>query len=78
MKWMSFLWNRKRREQVLSASATACPHRGGNTILMENYTTMGDDIRTYRCVRCQKEHAVDSGVALWKAMSEANKPAPGE
>jgi hypothetical protein len=33
----------------------------------------GDDMRTYRCDRCQKEHIVDFGIATWKAMSDARE-----
>jgi hypothetical protein len=31
----------------------------------------GDDMRTYRCDRCRKEHIVDFGTATWKVLSDA-------
>ena len=34
---------------------------------------MGDDLRTYRCNCCRKEHIIDFGTAMWKLMSDANK-----
>ena len=42
-------------------------------IFVEKYTMMGDDLRTYRCNRCQKEHTIDFGTAIWKLMSDANE-----
>ncbi len=42
-------------------------------VFVEKYTMGGDDLRTYRCDRCGKEHIVDFGVAAWKAMSDANR-----
>ena len=34
----------------------------------------GYDMRTYRCDDCQEEHIVNFGPALWKVLSDANKP----
>jgi hypothetical protein len=42
--------------------------------LVERTTFTGNDMRTYRCERCQKEHIVDYGVALWQVLSDARKP----
>jgi len=33
----------------------------------------GDDLRSYRCEPCGKEHILDFGTAMWKLMSDANK-----
>jgi hypothetical protein len=41
--------------------------------LIEKTTMTGNDMRTYRCARCRKEHVVNFGVALWTVLSEANK-----
>jgi len=30
-------------------------------------------MRTYRCDRCQDEHIVDYGIALWQALSDARE-----
>jgi hypothetical protein len=43
-------------------------------IQVEKFTMLGNDIRTYRCDHCREEHDVDYGIALWKAMADANKP----
>jgi hypothetical protein len=40
-------------------------------IMVERFTMSGDDMRTYRCRRCRKEHIVDFGVATWKLLSDA-------
>ncbi len=32
----------------------------------------GDDMRTYRCDSCQKEHIRDFGTAAWKKLSDMN------
>ena len=40
-------------------------------IRVEKFTMSGRDMRTYRCDHCQEEHIVDYGIALWKAMSDA-------
>jgi hypothetical protein len=42
-------------------------------VRVEKFTTSGRDMRTYRCDHCQQEHIVDYGIALWTAMSDANK-----
>jgi hypothetical protein len=33
----------------------------------------GNDMRTYRCDHCQKEHVVNFGPALWKVLSDARE-----
>lgn len=57
-------------------SPTACPSCGREMEFVEKFTMMGDDRRTYRCARCRQEHIVDFGIAMWKAMSDANKAEP--
>ena len=51
-----------------------CPDCGKNMILLEKNTMSGEDLRTYRCDPCDKEHDINRGTALWKLMSDANKP----
>lgn len=70
MKWLSWL---KFRRSPKPSSPTACPTCGDEMTFVEKYTMMGDDLRTYRCPRCRKEHTIDFGTAMWKAMSDANK-----
>ncbi|HTW35014.1 MAG TPA: hypothetical protein VMD53_10385 [Rhizomicrobium sp.] len=50
-----------------------CPDCGKEMILVEKFTMLGDDLRTYRCRSCGKDHDVNLGTALWKLMSDANK-----
>ena len=54
-------------------SLTQCPRCGRQMALVEKFTMTGDDMRTYRCQHCQKEHIVNFGTAMWKLMSDANK-----
>ena len=73
MRWFSWL-KTGRRKPASQRSATACPQCGSEMIFVEKFTMMGDDLRTYRCDHCQKEHILDFGTALWKLMSDANRP----
>ena len=41
--------------------------------MVDKSTMSGDDMRTYRCDPCQKEHIVNFGIATWKAMSDARQ-----
>ena len=52
---------------------TTCPTCGREMILIDRSTMSGDDMRTYRCDRCKKEHIVDFGTATWKVLSDAGK-----
>lgn len=62
-----------RQKAALQMSRTACPTCGKEMIQVDKYTMMGDDMRTYRCDHCQKEHILDFGPAMWQLMSDANK-----
>lgn len=77
MKWLSWFKSVFRREPIAVRSVTQCPTCGKEMIFVEKYTMMGDDLRTYRCKHCQKEHIVTFGTALWKLMSDANKSENG-
>lgn len=55
-------------------SPTACPECGKQMRLVERSSMSGDDVRTYRCDDCGKEHIMNFGTALWKMLSDANKP----
>jgi predicted RNA-binding Zn-ribbon protein involved in translation (DUF1610 family) len=55
------------------ASPAHCPKCGKEMILVDRSSMSGDDMRTYRCDRCRKEHIVDFGTALWKKLSDANE-----
>jgi transposase-like protein len=50
-----------------------CPTCGKEMRLVERSSMSGDDMRTYRCDDCQKEHIVNFGTALWKILSDARK-----
>jgi predicted RNA-binding Zn-ribbon protein involved in translation (DUF1610 family) len=56
------------------ASFTKCPACGDEMRLVDRSSMSGNDMRSYRCDRCQKEHIVDLGPALWKILSDARKP----
>jgi transposase-like protein len=73
MKWLPWLKPKQRRTPVSQASITACPECGTEMTYVEKYTMMGEDLRTYYCDRCQKEHTLNFGTAMWKLMSDANK-----
>jgi transposase-like protein len=73
MKLPSWITLRYRRDAPAQASLTKCPTCATEMILVERTSMSGDDMRTYRCDRCQKEHIVDFGTAMWKLMSDANK-----
>ena len=62
-----------KRKPAVRASLTACPTCGREMILIDRSTMSGDDMRTYRCDRCKKEHIVDFGTATWKVLSDARK-----
>jgi transposase-like protein len=51
-----------------------CPDCEKTMTLVEKCTMSGEDLRTYRCDHCDKEHDVNRGTALWTLMSDANKP----
>lgn len=73
MKWSSWLKLLRVRKPPPPASPKACPTCGEEMTFVEKYTMMGDDLRTYRCNCCRKEHIIDFGTAMWKLMSDANK-----
>jgi predicted RNA-binding Zn-ribbon protein involved in translation (DUF1610 family) len=54
-------------------SPTDCPECGKEMRLVERSSMSGDDMRTYRCDDCGKEHIMNFGTALWKLMSDASK-----
>lgn len=71
MRWLSWLNPARARKPK---SPTACPQCGEEMVFVEKNTMSGDDIRTYLCKRCDTEHDLSFGTALWKLMSDANKP----
>ena len=50
-----------------------CPECGGGVEELDKDTSSGRDIRFLSCSACPWSDFVDVGIALWKAMSEANK-----
>jgi hypothetical protein len=73
MKWPSWFKLSYGRKPTRPASLTQCPKCGKEMIRVEKTTMSGRDMRTYRCDDCREDHIVDYGIALWKAMSDANK-----
>jgi len=78
MKWPAWFRLLRNPRPLPPASPTACPACGDEMVVVEKFTMMGDDIRTYRCKRCKTEHDIDFGTALWKLMSDANERDSGE
>jgi predicted RNA-binding Zn-ribbon protein involved in translation (DUF1610 family) len=58
-------------------SLTTCPTCGDEMTRIEKTTMTGDDMRTYRCDQCGKEHIVNFGPALWKVLSDAREADTG-
>jgi predicted RNA-binding Zn-ribbon protein involved in translation (DUF1610 family) len=73
MKWPAWLSVRFLRTPAAKKSLTLCPTCGQEMRLVDRSSMSGDDMRSYRCDRCQKEHIVDFGIATWKAMSDARE-----
>jgi hypothetical protein len=73
MKLPSWIKRLSSRKPPRAPSLTDCPKCGREMDMIDKSTMSGDDMRTYRCERCQEEHIVNYGVALWKVLSDANK-----
>ncbi len=41
--------------------------------MVEKSTVTGRDMREYRCPKCGKTEIVDKGIALWQAISDADR-----
>jgi hypothetical protein len=50
-----------------------CPKCGAPIQLWDKDTSTGRDILTYGCDACKWHESFDEGIALWKAMSDANE-----
>ena len=51
-----------------------CSNCGGDMEQIEKTTFTGRDMREYECKKCGRTEIVDHGIALWKAISDANEP----
>lgn len=51
-----------------------CSACGGDMEQIEKTTFTGREMREYECRKCGRKETVDCGVALWKAISDANYP----
>jgi hypothetical protein len=51
-----------------------CSQCGGKVDCIEKTTFTGREMREYQCRKCGKKEIVDCGIALWKAISDANSP----
>lgn len=67
MRWRIWLRKLRRREPSL----TECPDCGREMRLVERTTMTGNDMRTYSCDACRKEHIINFGEALWTLLSDA-------
>ena len=77
MEWPSWLKLMRRRKPAAAASLTTCPACGQEMTLVEKTTFTGSDMRTYRCDRCEEEHVVDFGSALWIVRHDARESGSG-
>jgi predicted RNA-binding Zn-ribbon protein involved in translation (DUF1610 family) len=68
--WISVRYLRTPRSKL---SLTRCPTCGRDMTMTERTSISGDDMRTYYCSHCRKEHIVNFGVATWKAIADARK-----
>ena len=59
---------------MADVSDTTCPNCGIEMDQIEKTTFTGHDMREYQCPRCKRTLIVDRGEALWKILSDANKP----
>jgi hypothetical protein len=41
--------------------------------LVERTTMTGNDMRSYRCDQCKREHIVNFGPALWQILHDARE-----
>ena len=55
-----------------------CSECGGEMDQIEKTTFTGRDMREYECRKCGRKEIVDGGPALWKILSDANKPEDDE
>jgi transposase-like protein len=58
----------------MATEDTTCPDCGIEMDQIEKTTFSGRDMREYQCPRCKRTQIVDCGEALWKILSDANKP----
>lgn len=42
---------------------------------IEKTTFTGREMREYQCPNCKHTEIIDCGIALWQALSDADKPA---
>jgi DNA-directed RNA polymerase subunit RPC12/RpoP len=50
-----------------------CLNCGSEMEMVEKSTVTGRDMREYRCTKCGKSEIVDRGIALWQAISDADR-----
>ena len=51
-----------------------CSACGGEMDQIEKTTFSGRDMREFECRKCGRKEIMDYGDALWKILSDANKP----
>lgn len=73
MKWAAWLRLIFRRNPARQPSLTTCPTCGQEMTLVERTTMTGNDMRSYRCDQCKREHIVNFGPALWQILHDARE-----
>lgn len=58
----------------MAGNENTCPDCGIEMDQIEKTTFTGREMREYQCPRCKRTQIVDCGEALWKILSDANKP----
>jgi predicted RNA-binding Zn-ribbon protein involved in translation (DUF1610 family) len=71
MKWPAWLTVKYLHTPAAKAHLTKCPKCGQEMRMVDRSSMGGDDMRSYRCDRCQEEHILDFGTAAWKRLSGA-------
>ncbi len=62
-----------RRRRAGAEGWALCPRCGRKMHLEDRSSITGDDMRTYRCDRCNKSRIVNFGTATWKKLSDARE-----
>ena len=63
---------------IMPTTDEPCPDCGGELRFEDQTSLSGNKIRDYKCVNCGRSVIEDCGVALWKAIHDANEPKEAE
>jgi len=73
MQLPSWITLRYLRTPASKVSLTKCPKCGKEMRLVDRSSMSGNDMRSYRCDRCQEEHILDFDTAAWKKLSDGSE-----